>query len=72
MLIQPYEEAMTCLEVRKRLPEFLDDAVSPQEEQKIRAHVERCDECRFVLRSARRTLRRYFGELSPVDSPSSR
>jgi hypothetical protein len=47
---------MNCHDVRERLSDFLDEALSPGELGEVRSHLEGCPECRRELERLRATL----------------
>lgn len=51
----------TCMEVMRKLTEFLQGSLPETEARHVRSHVAECNNCRLVLRSAEKTLRKYFG-----------
>lgn len=61
---------MTCREVARRLPGYLDGAVSPNDGARVREHVESCAECRRFLESYRR-LAVAMAQFEPVRPPAN-
>jgi predicted anti-sigma-YlaC factor YlaD len=53
---------LSCSEVRKQLPNFLNEAVDGLTAQRMRWHFGRCKECRMIVRSAIETFRQFFTE----------
>ena len=53
---------LSCGEVRKQLPSFLNDAVDSHTAQQMRWHFGRCKDCRMIVRSAINTFRQFFPE----------
>jgi hypothetical protein len=62
---------MTCIEVLRKLTEYLQGEMSYRESQAVRHHADHCATCGVVLRSAQRTLHDYFSgkeEAAATDS----
>lgn len=51
---------MNCLQVMKKLTDYLQGQLPGTEAHQLHAHVSRCEDCRFVLDSALRTIDLYF------------
>lgn len=45
-----------CVELRKRASDYLESAISEDEKQHIRGHLERCGTCRRFLETLRTTV----------------
>ncbi len=45
-----------CVELRKRASDYLEAAISEEEKEHIRGHLERCGNCRRFLKSLRTTI----------------
>ncbi len=61
---------MTCREIARRLPGYLDGAVSPSDGARVRQHVESCAGCRRFLESYRR-LAVTMAQLEPARPPAN-
>ncbi|MBI1737861.1 MAG: zf-HC2 domain-containing protein [Acidobacteria bacterium] len=59
---------LSCSNVRKQLPDFLDGAVDVNTAQQMRWHFGRCNDCRMIVRSAMDTFRQFFPEKRAVNS----
>jgi hypothetical protein len=53
---------LSCSEVRRQLPNFLNEAVDGLTAQQLRWHFGHCRECRTIVRSAIATFRQFFPE----------
>ena len=51
---------MNCLEVMKKLSDYLQGRLPGSDAPKMHAHISRCEDCRFVLDSALHTIELYF------------
>ena len=56
---------MTCRHAMPLLADYLAGAVVTEEAQQIRTHLKDCPDCRLVVSSAMKTLRKFFGERAP-------
>lgn len=50
----------TCLEVMRKLSDYLQDKLPRVELRQLQSHVRKCRDCALVLHSAQRTLQAYF------------
>ena len=51
---------MSCIEVMRKLTDYLQGNLASNEAATVHHHVTRCPQCRIVLHSASETLRTYF------------
>ena len=51
---------MSCIEVMRKLTDYLQGNLESPEAVAVRGHVARCRQCRLVVHSASETLRTYF------------
>lgn len=51
---------MSCIDVMRRLTDYLQGNLADREATTLYRHVARCEDCRLVVRSARDTLDTYF------------
>ena len=51
---------MSCIEVMRKLTDYLQGTLDTDEANSVRRHVEHCRRCDLVLHSAYETLRTYF------------
>ena len=65
---------LTCDQLDALLSEFLDGALTPEQEQAAAAHLATCDQCRIVLNDLREvgTLYREHGRLRLPDEARAR
>jgi anti-sigma factor RsiW len=49
--------ALTCHEVVELITDYLEDALPPQERQRVEAHLAICDGCTTYLEQMRETIR---------------
>jgi predicted anti-sigma-YlaC factor YlaD len=59
---------MSCSEVRKQLPSFLNEAVDMLTAQRMHWHFGHCKDCRMILQSAMATFRQFFLEKRTANS----
>ena len=66
MTDDPHKEK--CLELARRLSEFLDDELDPDLVKEIRTHVDACKKCRSCFNTLKQTvaLVRYSGTVSDL------
>ncbi len=60
---------MSCREIVRRLPGYLDGAVSPRDSARVREHIEFCDDCRRYVERYRR-LAVAMTQVEPVPPPA--
>lgn len=62
---------MSCIEVMRKLTDYLQGDLKMDEAATVDRHVARCRKCRLVLSSASETLRTYFpaDEETPAAEP---
>jgi anti-sigma factor (TIGR02949 family) len=60
---------LTCKDFLNELNDYLDEAVGPDERQKLQAHVNECPSCWVVVDTTRRTIQVYKGQ-EPQDIPT--
>ena len=48
------------------LADYLAGATAAEEAREIRLHLKHCPDCRLIVKSALRTLRRFFGVRAPL------
>lgn len=53
---------LSCSEVRKHLPDYLNGAVDADTAQQMRWHFGECKDCRMIVRSTVETFRQFFRE----------
>ena len=53
---------VSCSEVRKHLPDYLNRAIDVETAQQMRRHFDQCTNCRIIVRSAVETFREFFDE----------
>ncbi len=51
---------MSCIEVMRKLTDYLQGNLENAEATAVHRHVARCRQCRLVFHSASETLRTYF------------
>ena len=51
---------MSCIEVMRKLSDYLQGRLPADEARTLRHHVGHCEGCRTVARSAQQTIRTYF------------
>ncbi|MBW2412386.1 MAG: zf-HC2 domain-containing protein [Deltaproteobacteria bacterium] len=56
---------MDCSEIKKRIPEFLDAQLDPDEHQRVQSHLETCTECGREARAIQRAWE-LVGELDDI------
>jgi hypothetical protein len=49
-----------CLEMMRKLGDYLQQKLPPRDSELLRSHIRKCHDCRLVLDSAQRTLETYF------------
>jgi predicted anti-sigma-YlaC factor YlaD len=54
--------SLDCSEIRKHLPDFLNESLDATTAQQMRRHFERCTDCRMIVFSAMDTFRQFFPE----------
>ena len=62
---------MSCIEVMRKLTDYLQGNLESDEATTVHRHVTRCRRCRLVFHSASETLRTYFAadeETRPAES----
>ena len=60
---------MVCEEMRGKIDEYLDGALSPEEARRLEEHMSSCPDCSEELRLARAVLKA-LGELGEIEVPS--
>jgi hypothetical protein len=60
---------MTCREIARRLPGYLDGAVSARDSSRVREHIEVCADCRRFLENYRR-LSVAVAQVEPIRPPA--
>ena len=59
---------MTCHDARESLSAFLDEALAPEERQRVAQHLEGCPECRRELARLEQTMA-LLHRVEPVRAP---
>lgn len=57
---------MRCQDLYDFLGEDLESEISAPRTAELQEHVQRCEDCRMVVESCRRTVRFYRGEPAPI------
>ena len=63
---------LTCREVMHRLSDYLAGKLTTEMSQHISWHLGHCPDCKLVLNSAQRTLRKYFAASARPSRTSQR
>jgi anti-sigma factor (TIGR02949 family) len=61
-------QKLDCGDVTRRLAEYLDDALPPDQRQGVEEHLAACEACRTTLRELRATID-LLGRLPPEPTP---
>ena len=58
-----------CLEIMRKIEDFLMGTLPPDEAQAVRWHLGRCASCKVVFRSARRVVREFAAAAQEAQPP---
>ncbi|MEO7296126.1 MAG: zf-HC2 domain-containing protein [Candidatus Limnocylindria bacterium] len=63
-------DPLACIELVELVTEYLDDVVSPADQDRIELHLSGCDDCTTYLEQMRQTIAA-TGQISTDDVPQS-
>jgi predicted anti-sigma-YlaC factor YlaD len=56
MSTEPIKRGFNCREIKKLLPEYLDQNLQEEVCEHLKAHLEECEDCRIFVKTAETTI----------------